>query len=167
MVWRTTLILAVAALVGTGAAAAKPKKKPKGHALRLRSFDLAKRLVFVEVDGFKKNPPSNHFTMTDDRGRHFVAQGIRCLPPEPAGTRACELDIPVGYERHPMVSLELHLGGLHAKTVAVPPADIKTAWAAAVEATPPAPPSDSAHEGEVARDPGTLDTPKPRTDAVK
>jgi hypothetical protein len=167
MVWRTTLIFAVAALVGTGAAAAKPKKKKKGHAVQLRSFDLARRLVFVEVDGFKKNPPSNHFTMTDDRGRHFVAQGIRCQPPAPTGTRACELDIPVGYERHPMVSLELHLGGLHAKTVAVPPADIKTAWAAAVEAAQTSPPTDSVREGGAARDPGTLDTPKPQTDAVK
>ena len=72
--------------------------------------------------------------MTDDRQRHYIAQSIHCDPPFPSGTRACELEIPVGYERHPITSLELHLRGLHGKVIAVGADEIRAAWAAAEQA---------------------------------
>ena len=75
-----------------------------------------------------KAPPSNYFTMTDDRGHHYIAQTIHCDPPFPSGTRACELEIPAGYERHPLQALELHKGGLHGRPIVVEPKEVKAAW---------------------------------------
>ncbi|MDB4971377.1 MAG: hypothetical protein JWN44_7066 [Myxococcales bacterium] len=163
MVRHTAIILAVAA-VATVALAKPPKdaapKQP--HGLRLRTIDIGHRLVMIEVDGFTKAPPSNYFTMTDDRGRHYVAQTIHCDPPADSGSRNCELEIPDGYERHPLTSLELHVRGLHGKTVAVAAEDIKKAWTAAEEAHA-APP-----DGGSPRDGGApLDSAPPRTDAGK
>src|SRR4051812_32556188 len=111
-------VVALATATAT-VAVAKPKKDaaPKQpHGLRLRSIDIGHRLVMIEVDGFTKPPPSNYFTMTDDRGRHYVAQTIHCDAAAESGSRNCELEIPDGYERHPMTSLELHVRGLHGKT---------------------------------------------------
>jgi hypothetical protein len=163
MVRRAAIILAAAAVATV--ALAKPKKEAASkqpHGLRLRAIDIGHRLVLIEVDGFTKPPPSNYFTMTDDRGRHYVAQTIHCDPPADSGSRNCELEIPDGYERHQLTSLELHVRGLHGKTVAVAAEDIKKAWIAAEEAH--APPS----EGAGPRDGGApLDSGLPRTDAGK
>jgi hypothetical protein len=162
MVRRSTLALfsSLAFALALGLAldvAAKPKTPAKPYAMRLRSIDLVHRLILVEVDGFTKPPPSNFFAMTDDRQRHYVAQTIHCDPPQPSGARDCELEIPLGYERHPLVSIELHVRGLHGRTVAVEGEPVKAAWAAALEAheAPLAPPSDG----------GVLDSGVPRADA--
>jgi hypothetical protein len=165
VVRRTALALALASVAAAATAAsakkkAAPSKQPLG--LHLRAVDLGHRLILIEVDGFAKPPPSNYFTMTDDRGRHYIAQTIHCDPPFPSGTRACELEIPAGYERHPLTALELHVRGLHGKTVAVSPAEVKAAWAAAEQAH--APPTG---EPAPARDGGVLDSGAPRTDAEK
>ena len=163
MVRPAAIVLAVA--VAATVAVAKPKKESaskQAHGLRLRAIDIGHRLVLIEVDGFTKPPPSNYFTMTDDRGRHYVAQTIHCDQPADSGSRNCELEIPDGYERHPLTSLELHVRGLHGKTVAVSAEDIKKAWVAAEEAH--APPG----EGAAARDGGAaLDSGVPRTDPGK
>jgi hypothetical protein len=127
-------------------------------ALHLRAIDLAHRLALVEVAGVTKSPPANYFTMTDDRQRHYIAQSIHCDPPFPSGARACELEIPLGYERHPLTSLELHLRGLHGKAVAVPTDEIRSAWAAAEQAhAPPTFASGVPDGGAPAADMGGLD----------
>jgi hypothetical protein len=136
---RRAAVIAVCAALAA-AAWAKPKKDaaPKTPpALHLRSVDLAHRLILVEADGLAKPPLSNYFTMTDDRGHHYIAQSIHCDPPFPSGTRACELEIPIGYERHPLTALELHLRGLHGRVISVGADEIKTAWAAAEQAHAP------------------------------
>jgi hypothetical protein len=84
----------------------------------------------VEVTGLAKAPPSNYFTMTDERDRHYVAQSIHCDAATEAGMRACELEIPSGYERHPLKALELHLRGLHGRVIAASADEIAAAWAA-------------------------------------
>jgi hypothetical protein len=161
--------LAIALVAVAAVAVARPKKKKArppappspSMAVHLRAIDLGHRLILVEVDGFSKPPPANYFTMTDERGRHYIAQTIHCDPPFPSGTQACELEIPVGYERHPLVKLELHVGGLHGTPVVVAPDEVRAAWAAAEEAhapptsSPQGPPSDG----------GVLDSSVSRTDA--
>ena len=128
------------------------------------------RLILVEVDGLTKAPPSNYFTMTDDRGHHYIAQTIHCDPPFPSGTFACELEIPAGYERHPLQGLELHKGGLHGKPIVVDPAEVKAAWLAAEQAHAP-PTSESPTGGSptgtapAASDGGVLDSGVSQTDA--
>ncbi len=156
MVRRAALVavLTVAAL----AAAKTTTKQPL--AVHLRGVDLQHRLILIEVDGLSKAPPANYFTMTDDRGHHYIAQTIHCDPPFPSGTRSCELEIPLGYERHPLTALELHKGGLHGKPIVVDPKEVKAAWAAAEQAH--APPTESS---PTPTDGGVLDSGAPRTDA--
>lgn len=166
MVGRAAVIAAACFLAG--AALAKKKESSAASkqplALHLRSVDLVHRLILIEVDGMTKAPPSNYFTMTDDRGHHYIAQTIHCDPPFPSGTRACELEIPAGYERHPLTALELHKGGLHGRPIVVDPKEVKAAWAAGEQAH--APPTDSS-TGNVAgpTDLGVLDSGTSRTDA--
>src|SRR5438874_211533 len=102
MVRHTAIIVAVAAVAAAALAKPKDAAPKQAHGLRLRSIDIVHRLVMIEVDGFTKPPPSNYFTMTDDRGRHYVAQTIHCDAPAESGSRNCEIEIPDGYERHPM-----------------------------------------------------------------
>jgi hypothetical protein len=136
------------------AVAKEPAKKKPGHAIHLRSLDLARRYALIELSGVSKPPAPNLFTFTDERKRHYVAMGISCDPPFPSGTRACELAIPEGYERHKLVSLELHLGGLHSRTIEVPAGEIASAWEAAM-ATKIEPPK------EIAPSPSPTPSPKP------
>jgi len=171
VVRRAALIAAAVASMGIAAVAfAKKKdaatsKQPLG--LHLRGIDLVHRLILIEVDGFTKAPPSNYFTMTDDRGHHYIAQTIHCDPPFPSGTRACELEIPEGYERHPLQALELHKGGLHGRAIVVEPKEVKAAWVAAEQAHAP-PTSESATGAPPATaDGGVLDSGVTRTDAGK
>ena len=96
----------------------RARRRSRRWRLHLRGIDLVHRLIMIEVDGMPKAPPSNYFTMTDDRGHHYIAQTIHCDPPFPSGTRSCELEIPAGYERHPLQALELHMGGLHGRPIA-------------------------------------------------
>jgi hypothetical protein len=130
------------ALVATAAWAKPPAtKKPSTakHAapgLHLRSIDLVKRYAMVELSGVSRAPAPNLFIFTDDRERHYVAMNASCDPPFPSGARVCELEIPAGYERHKLVSLELHLGGLHSRTIAAPESEVAAAWAAAEAARP-------------------------------
>jgi hypothetical protein len=49
---------------------------------------------------------------------------------------ACALEIPDGYERHALVSLELHLRGLHSRTIAVPADVVRSVWEAALASRP-------------------------------
>lgn len=114
--------------------AKKPKKienepKVKGSVtLKLRSIDLSTRQVLVEVGGLSKAPLANFFTFTDERERHFVAVNVRCEEPFPSGIRACEIEIPPGYEKHKLAGLILHVHGLHGKPVEVDPAEVADAW---------------------------------------
>jgi len=148
MVRHTAVALALAAaLAGVALAASgkpagkktasKDDKPSPAHALHVRAIDLGKRSVLVEISGFHQAPLGNLFTFTDERGRHFIALAAHCEEPFPSGTRACELEIPAGYERHRMVTLIVHLGGLHARTVAASEAEIAAAWAAASANAPP------------------------------
>ena len=107
-----------------------PKKKAAA-AIHVRSIDLGRRYVLIELGGVSRPPQPNLYTFTDERGRHYVAMTASCDPPFPSGIRACELAIPDGYERHKLVKLELHMGGLHSRTIAAPEGEIATAWAAA------------------------------------
>jgi hypothetical protein len=140
---RAAVILACAlTAVAAAGAWAKPKKRSGSGsktptALHVRSVDLGHRLVLIEADGLSKPPPSNFFTLTDDRGRHYIAQSIHCDPPFPSGMRTCELEIPFGYERHPLTGVELHLRGLHGRSLLAPPDEVRAAWAAAEQAHAP------------------------------
>ena len=182
MVGRAALIAAACFVAG----AATAKKKENGTAskqalaVHLRGIDLVHRLIMIEVDGMQKAPPSNYFTMTDDRGHHYIAQTIHCDPPFPSGTRSCELEIPAGYERHPLQSLELHKGGLHGRPIVVEPKEVKAAWLAAEQAhVPPTAESGTPGSGAAASagagapstgaplDAGVLDSAAPRTDPAK
>jgi hypothetical protein len=158
-------LIAVACFLAGGALAKKKDatatKQPLG--LHLRSIDLVHRLITIEVDGMTKAPPSNYFTMTDDRGHHYIAQTIHCDPPFPSGTRACELEIPAGYERHPLQGLELHKGGLHGRPVMADAKEVKAAWLAAEQAH--APPTSESSENGAPLDAGVLDSGVARTDA--
>ena len=166
MVRRAALIAVAIALASVALAKAKDKTRASKQALgiHLRGIDLGHRLILIEVDGMTKAPPSNYFTMTDDRGHHYIAQTIHCDPPFPSGTRACELEIPAGYERHPLAALELHRGGLHGRPITVEPKEVKASWLAAEQAHAP-PTSESPPTGAV--DGGVLDSGVPRTDAGK
>jgi len=157
VVRRAALIAVLAVAAVAVAKKSETSKQPLG--LHLRGIDLGHRLILIEVDGMSKAPPSNYFTMTDDRGRHYVAQTIHCDPPLPSGARACELEIPAGYERHPLTGLELHKGGLHGKPIVVDAKEVKAAWTAAAEAHGP-------EEGAAGpSDGGVLDSGVSRTDA--
>jgi hypothetical protein len=79
-------VLAVAAVAAAKKKDAATTRQPL--ALHLRGVDLQHRLILIEVDGLTKAPPSNYFTMTDDRGHHYIAQTIHCDPPFPSGTRS-------------------------------------------------------------------------------
>lgn len=164
MVRRAALIVVVA-LAGVAWAKKKDASPKQPLALHLRGVDLPHRLIMIEVDGLSKNPPANYFTMTDDRGHHYIAQTIHCDPPFPSGTRSCELEIPLGYERHPLEGLELHKGGLHGKPIVVDPKEVKAAWAAAEQAH--APPTSEAGDSatRAPSDGGVLDMGVARTDA--
>jgi hypothetical protein len=134
MVRRSTLIFAALALCLAPALAKRKSSSSSKRMLRLVSFDLAARQINVEIQGRGKPPPSNYFSITDDRGRHFVAQGIHCEPPAKA-VRACALEIPSGYERHPIVAIELHLRGLHGRTIGIRGEEVSAAYAAAQAAS--------------------------------
>jgi hypothetical protein len=139
---RAALALAFAATAATAVAWAKPRPRKSAAsktptALHVRGVDLAHRLVLIEAVGLSKPPQSNFFTLTDDRGRHYIAQSIHCDPPFPSGARPCELEIPFGYERHPLTAVELHLRGLHGRSVVAAPDEVRAAWAAAAEAHAP------------------------------
>lgn len=111
-------------------AGSKKVAKATPIALHLRSIDLLRRLALVEVAGLARPPAGNLFTFVDERDRHFVAMGVRCED-LPSGSRQCELDLPAGYERHRLVSLTLHLHGLHSGTVAVDAEEVEDAWSKA------------------------------------
>jgi hypothetical protein len=132
---RATVVAAVVAVVVVAlsvAAWAKHSSSSSGKlAMALVSIDRAQRLVHVELRGFNKAPPGNFFSMTDDRGRHYIAQTVRCAPAG-APLLSCALEIPDGYERHPLVSLELHVRGLHSRTIAVPAEVVSEAWLASL-----------------------------------
>ncbi len=128
---RAAAVVAVSLLVAVaGAKPATPSKS--APTLHVRSIDLIKRQVLVEIAGVAKPPPPNFFTFTDERGRKFVASGIHCEEPFPSGTRVCDLEIPVGYERHRPVSLVSHLRGLHDKPITAEEAELASAWAHAI-----------------------------------
>lgn len=141
------------AVVGVAAAKKPPSTTKKAPALHVRSIDLARRFVLIELAGVSKPPAPNLYRFTDERGRHFVAMSASCDPPFPSGIRACELEIPEGYERHKLVEVELHLGGLHSRMIAASAAEVANAWAAAQAArvepspspspSPPPPPKPS------------------------
>jgi hypothetical protein len=156
-------VLAVAAVAAAKKKDAATTKQPL--ALHLRGVDLQHRLILIEVDGLSKPPPANYFTMTDDRGHHYIAQTIHCDPPFPSGTRSCELEIPAGYERHPLTAVELHKGGLHGKPIVVDPKEVKAAWAAAEQAHAPPTAESSTAAVPAPTDGGVLDSGAPRTDA--
>jgi hypothetical protein len=108
-----------------------------GHpTLHLDSIDLARREVLVEVSGLGKAPLANLFTFTDDRGRHYIAINVHCDAPASTGLRVCELEIPVGYERHRVVSLGLHLHGLHGREIVADTGEVEQAWRAALKHQP-------------------------------
>jgi len=134
--------------VPTGARAKNKRRKPAGPygpssrvvrsaeahgqaSLRVRSIDLGRRVVVVEVGGFPRPPAGNLFTFVDERGRKFVAVSAACESPFPSGVRICDLVTPEGYERHPWVGLELHLHGLSSSTVAAPREEVERAFEAA------------------------------------
>jgi hypothetical protein len=151
--------LAAVLLIG-GAALAKPagksvaKKPAASHSLHVRSIDLQRRYVLVELTGAGKPPAPNLFTFTDERDRHYVAMGASCEPPAVAsGVRSCALEMPAGYERHKLVRLELHLGNLHSRTIAASESEVAAAWEAALLARVQPSPSPS---------PQPLPSPKPK-----
>jgi hypothetical protein len=143
------LILLCAA---TASAAPKTTAK-KGPAMHVRSIDLPRRYVLIELTGISRPPAPNLYTFTDVRDRHYVALNVSCEKPFPSGTMVCELQIPDGYERHQLAQLELHLGGLHSRTIAAPAAEIAAAWAAGMTAQREPSPSPS---------PSPLPKPMPR-----
>jgi hypothetical protein len=134
---RHATVIALALVVGAAAWAKPPsatKKAPSRHAapgLHVRSIDLVKRYVMVELNGVSRPPSPNLFIFTDDRERHYVAMNASCDAPFPSGARVCELEIPSGYQRHKLISVELHLGGLHSRTIAAPESEVAAAWASA------------------------------------
>ena len=117
-------------LCAAAASAAPKTTAKKGPAMHVRSIDLARRYVLIELTGISRPPAPNLYTFTDVRDRHYVALNVSCEKPFPSGTMVCELQIPDGYERHQLAQLELHLGGLHSRTIAAPAAEIAAAWAA-------------------------------------
>jgi hypothetical protein len=128
---RGTIVLL--ALVASTVSAEKPHKSTP--TLHVRAFDLPKRAVLIEISGVAKTPPPNYFTFTDERGRKFVAANIHCEEPFPSGTRACDLEMPPGYQKHRPVSLLAHLRGLHDKPIVAEEAELASAWDAATAGT--------------------------------
>jgi hypothetical protein len=116
---------------GASSRVERPAEARGQASLRVRSIDLPRRAVVVEVVGFPRAPAGNLFTFTDDRGRKFIAVDARCEEPFPSGARVCDLETPVGYERHAWVAIELHLHGLQSSTVAAPPEEVARAFEAA------------------------------------
>jgi hypothetical protein len=130
-------VAAPALVAGKGKKAEQAPKQPP--ALHVRTIDIPHRLVLIELAGVNKAPANNWFTLTDDRARHYIPQTAHCDPPEATGVRACELEIPDGYERHPLTKLELHLKGLHGRLIGAPLEEVAAAWATAELAHSPAP----------------------------
>jgi hypothetical protein len=152
-----SLLLLLASVAWAKPPAPAPKKKAP-PSLHVRSIDLPRRYVLIELSGVKRTPAPNLFTFTDERNRHFVALNSACDPPFPSGTRACELQIPDGYQRHRLARLELHLGGLHSRTIAAPVGEISAAWAAATEMLKA--PSPSPSPAKVASKPSPSPSPR-------
>jgi hypothetical protein len=133
---RAAAVVAALAAVTAAGALAVAKTKSSGEkkgppVLHVRAIDLQKRIVLVEVSGVERVPPANYFTFTDERGRKFVANDCRCDAPFPSGARACELELPAGYERRRITSVLFHRGGLHGKPIVADEAEVASAWAAA------------------------------------
>ncbi len=129
---------AVVAIFCAATAWGAPSKAPSSSRrveLHLKSIDAEHRAANVEVTGASRAPAANLFTFTDVRERHFVAMTARCDDPV-AERRACRLEIPAGYEKHPLASLVLHLHGLHGRVVEVPKSEIDAANAALENAAP-------------------------------
>jgi len=127
-----------------GIAVAEPKKKsaePVKAALHVRSIELERRTVTIELVGGPQRPPAaNLFTFTDERGRHFVAVSAKCGEPFAPGVRSCELELPAGYERHKLVGLQLHLGSLKGRSLTAPAAEFSAEPSAEPSAAPEASP---------------------------
>ena len=84
------------------------------------------------------------------RGRHYVAHERACEGRRRGGARAASCEIPAGYEQHPLAQLELHLRGLHGRTVEAPPKPRSRRPGRAAEqahAPPPTPDSRSRRRG--------------------
>ena len=105
--------------------------QPAKPELHLRALDLDRRIAMIEVSGIPKAPRANFFTFTDERDRHYVGVASRCQEPFPSGIRACEIEIPAGYEKHRLMRLELHKRALHDTPLEVPASEVKAAWEAA------------------------------------
>ena len=143
--------LAAIALIAVAAVAAAktpaPKKKSE-RVLKLRALDLKRRVAVVELTGFQRPPAANLFTFTDERGRRFVPTGARCQEPAD-GARICDLELPEGYERHPIATVGLHVGGLHSREIFASKDEIRAAWDAAQASTQPLGPPPPAPDGGV------------------
>ncbi len=129
-------LLVVLLALPLGVARAEPKKKsePVKAALHVRGMDRGRRVVTVEVSGGpQRAPAANLFTFTDDRGRHFVAVSAQCGEPFAPSTRSCELELPVGYERHRLVGIEVHLGTLKGRSLVALESEVAAAWDAATD----------------------------------
>jgi hypothetical protein len=124
--------IAAALTVAAIAVAAPTRPSKPTPTLHVRAIDRAKRSVLIEISGVTRVPPPNYFTFTDERARKFVAANIHCEEPFPSGTRACDLEMPAGYEKHRPMSLIAHLRGLHDKPIVVEDAELASAWAAAI-----------------------------------
>lgn len=145
--------LAAVALIAVAAVAAAktpvPKKKSE-RVLKLRALDLKRRVAVVELGGFSRPPAANLFTFTDERGRRFVPTGARCQEPTADGrARVCDLELPEGYERHPIATVGLHVGGLHSREIFAAQSEIRAAWDAAQAATQPLGPPPPSPDGGV------------------
>ena len=137
MVGRAAIALLLCALTAR-AQTPKPAAKKRRIEIHLRSVDAARREAIVEIVGVSRPPAPNLFTFTDVRERHFVAMTIHCDEPD-EGKRTCRLELPAGYEKQPLASLVMHVGGLKGRTVAVALEEI--------EAAKNAPPPSSAPDG--------------------
>lgn len=103
--------------------------------LHLVAIDKDRRRVIVEVTGLGRAPKPNYVTFVDERKRQFVALSVDCAEPE-GGVRRCELEIPTGYEKHALQKVEMHLHGLHGRTVEVKASELRDAQAEPEEAAP-------------------------------
>ena len=132
--------IALIAIAAVAAAKTPDAKKKSERAMKLRALDLKRRVAVVELTGFSRPPAANLYTFTDERGRRFVPTGAHCQEPE-GGARVCDLELPEGYERHPIATVGLHVGGLHSREIFAPKDEIRAAWdAAQASGTPLGPP---------------------------